>query len=151
MDKLPKLLESFPTVVENQKQLTEQLFEQLKANETKQYQFMDAVEKIPTETFKQTNLVGTLGSYRMTDTLADGMEFSLSNTAIINFSGLKKEGATGVGHSYFREVPSVSSDLIIMLRDDVEAGSPQRPLVSLGMKFLINLYFLYLKEHTVLR
>lgn len=55
IDKLPELLESFPAVVENQKQLTEQLFEQLKANVTKQHQFMDAVEKIPTETAKQTD------------------------------------------------------------------------------------------------
>jgi len=55
MDKLPKLLESFPGVVENQKQLTEQLFEQLKATVTKDQQFIDAVEKIPTETAKQTD------------------------------------------------------------------------------------------------
>ncbi len=55
MDKLPKLLESFPAVVENQKQLTEQLFEQLKATTVKDQQFVDAVEKIPTETAKQTD------------------------------------------------------------------------------------------------
>ena len=55
MDKLPNLLESFPGVVENQKQLTEQLFEQLKATVTKDQQFIDAVEKIPTETVKQTD------------------------------------------------------------------------------------------------
>ena len=55
MDKLPKLLENFPAVVENQKQLTEQLFEQLKATVTKDQQFIDAVEKIPTETAKQTD------------------------------------------------------------------------------------------------
>lgn len=59
IDQLPKLLESFPVVVENQKQLTEQLFEQLKASATKNQQFMDAVEKIPAETTKQTDaLVG---------------------------------------------------------------------------------------------
>jgi len=59
IEQLPKLLESFPVVVENQKQLTEQLFEQLKAAATKEQQFMDAVEKIPAETAKQTDaLVG---------------------------------------------------------------------------------------------
>jgi len=55
IEQLPELLESFPAVVENQKQLIEQLLEQLKAAATKQEQFIDAVEKIPTETAKQTN------------------------------------------------------------------------------------------------
>jgi chromosome segregation ATPase len=59
IDQLPKLLESFPTVVENQKQLTEQLLEQLKATTVKNEQFLEAVDKIPTETAKQTDsLVG---------------------------------------------------------------------------------------------
>jgi len=59
IEQLPELLESFPVIVENQKQLTEQLFEQLKAAATKDQQFMDAVEKIPAETTKQTDaLVG---------------------------------------------------------------------------------------------
>lgn len=55
MDKLPELLEGFPAIVENQKQLTERLFEQLKATAVKDQQFMDAVEKIPTETAKQSD------------------------------------------------------------------------------------------------
>ncbi len=55
IEQLPKLLESFPAVVENQRQLTEQLMEQLNAAATKQEQFRDAVEKIPTETAKQTD------------------------------------------------------------------------------------------------
>lgn len=55
MDHLPKLLESFPSVVENQKELTDQLIEQLKAASLKQQQFVEAVEKIPTETAKQTD------------------------------------------------------------------------------------------------
>ncbi len=55
MEQLPKLLESFPDVVENQKQLTEQLLEQLKAATTKDQQFIETIEKIPTETAKQTD------------------------------------------------------------------------------------------------
>lgn len=55
MDKLPELLESFPAVVENQRQLTEQLFEQLRAASTKDQQFIETIEKIPTETAKQTD------------------------------------------------------------------------------------------------
>jgi uncharacterized phage infection (PIP) family protein YhgE len=57
MEQMPKLLESFPTVVENQRQMTEKLLEQLKAAAVKNQQFMDAIEKIPSETSKQT---GTL-------------------------------------------------------------------------------------------
>jgi uncharacterized phage infection (PIP) family protein YhgE len=52
---LPELLESFPSVVENQKRITEQLLEQLKGAAAKNEQFIDAVEKIPTETAKQTD------------------------------------------------------------------------------------------------
>jgi hypothetical protein len=48
-------VESFPAVIENQKQLIEQLIEQLKTNTSKDQQFMDAVEKIPAETAKQTD------------------------------------------------------------------------------------------------
>ena len=55
INQLPKLLESFPAVVENQKQLIEQLIEQLKAAVVKDQQFVDAVEKIPTESAKQTD------------------------------------------------------------------------------------------------
>jgi DNA repair ATPase RecN len=52
---LPVLLESFPATVENQKKITEQLFEQLRSMAAKNEQFMDAVEKIPAETAKQTD------------------------------------------------------------------------------------------------
>jgi len=55
IEQLPKLLESFPSVVENQKQITEQLLEQLKAAAVKNQQFIDAIEKIPTETAKHTD------------------------------------------------------------------------------------------------
>jgi len=55
IEQLPRLLESFPEVVENQKQITEQLIEQLKAAAVKNQQFIDAVEKIPTETARQTD------------------------------------------------------------------------------------------------
>jgi len=55
IEQLPSLLESFPEVVENQKRITEQLIEQLKSSNAKNEQFIDAVEKIPTETAKQTD------------------------------------------------------------------------------------------------
>jgi archaellum component FlaC len=55
LNQLPELLESFPAVVEGQKQLAEQLLEQLKAADAKNQQFIDTVERIPTETAKQTD------------------------------------------------------------------------------------------------
>ena len=55
LEQLPKLLESFPAVAENQRQVIEQLLEQLKASAAKSHQFVDAVGKIPTETAKQTD------------------------------------------------------------------------------------------------
>ncbi len=55
IEQLPKLLENFPAVVENQKQITEQLLEQIKTTAAKEQQFIDAVEKIPSETAKQTD------------------------------------------------------------------------------------------------
>ena len=55
IEQLPEMLESFPAVVENQKKITEQLLEQLKTSAAKSEQFLDAVEKIPNETAKQTD------------------------------------------------------------------------------------------------
>ena len=55
IEQLPELLESFPAMVENQKQLTEQLLEQIKATTSKEQQFVETIEKIPTETARQTD------------------------------------------------------------------------------------------------
>ena len=71
IERLPKILEGFPSLAESQKKITEQLFEQLKASTVRTEQFVDAVEKIPTETAKQT------------DTLA-GIEHQLAAAADID-------------------------------------------------------------------
>lgn len=55
IESLPKLLESFPAVVQNQQQLTEQLFEQLRSAAVKNEQFVDSIGKIPKETAKQSD------------------------------------------------------------------------------------------------
>ena len=55
IEQLPKLLGSFPVVVENQRQMTEQLIEQLKSAAVRNQQFMEALDKIPAETAKQTD------------------------------------------------------------------------------------------------
>jgi len=79
--------------------------------------------------------VGTLGLDKMPETMEETVDFSSANISFINFSGKKDEGGGGIDHSYFRKVPSVSSDLILMLREDVDPGSPERPLEPLGQKF----------------
>ena len=44
--------------------------------------------------------------------------------------------ATGVlGHSYFHSSPAVSSDLLLLLRYDAAAGSPQRPLKEVAPSY----------------
>jgi hypothetical protein len=55
INKLPELLESLPAIVKNQEKLTEQLLEQVKTSVVKEQQFIDAVEKIPVETGRQTD------------------------------------------------------------------------------------------------
>ena len=55
IEKWPELLESFPAVVANQKHLTEQLFEELKATAARQQEFTETVERIPAETARQTD------------------------------------------------------------------------------------------------
>ena len=55
IEQLPQLLEGFPELLNNQKQATEQLLEQLKSADAKNQQFINTVEKIPTETAKQTD------------------------------------------------------------------------------------------------
>ncbi|MHC4119127.1 MAG: hypothetical protein ACYSWO_16660 [Planctomycetota bacterium] len=55
IERLPQLLETFPGIVENQKRMTEELLDQLRKASAKNEQFIDAVERIPNETAKQTD------------------------------------------------------------------------------------------------
>jgi predicted nuclease with TOPRIM domain len=52
---LPQLLESLPSAVENQKQLTSRLMDQLRVTAAKDQQFTDAVARIPAEAARQTD------------------------------------------------------------------------------------------------
>ena len=53
------------------------------------------------------------------------------NFTAINFTGK----TSGYGHSYFRDNPVVSSDLVLLLRYGFQAGSPGRPLQHIGSIF----------------
>jgi predicted RND superfamily exporter protein len=54
MDELPQLLTTLPAMVQGQKQVVDQLAEQVKGFAFKSQQFIDVVERIPQETVKQT-------------------------------------------------------------------------------------------------
>jgi chromosome segregation ATPase len=55
IEQLPQLLEGFPGLLDNQKRVIDQLLEQVKSAGAKDQQFIEAVEKIPAETAKQTD------------------------------------------------------------------------------------------------
>ena len=57
IEKLPDLLQSLPDAVGNQRQVVDSLIEQLKTRALKDQQFTDTIDKIPSETAKQTNAV----------------------------------------------------------------------------------------------
>lgn len=82
--------------------------------------------------------LGTLGVGEIPKDLESVFDYSGANLAIVSFegaSGEKSNEGDRHGHSYFRNVPTVSSDVVLMLRDDLDPGSPGRPLEHLGKKF----------------
>lgn len=60
LDKLPHLLEGFGPGLENQQKLTGELIEQLREAAGKNQHFIEAVERIPTETAKQTDALANI-------------------------------------------------------------------------------------------
>jgi esterase/lipase superfamily enzyme len=84
---------------------------------------------------------GRVGNVRiedMTETAKATMERSNANFYIINFmssTDKSDSNADSFGHSYFRNAPTVSSDLVLMLREDIDPGPPGRPLKHLGYYF----------------
>jgi hypothetical protein len=57
---LPQLLESFPLMVESQRQLSSDLLGQMQTAAARQEQFLNAVGQIPTETARQTRALGAI-------------------------------------------------------------------------------------------
>jgi hypothetical protein len=81
--------------------------------------------------------VGTLGRDQLTGAIGAQADYNTGNVAFVNFKAASDAlfGGEGYGHSYFRDAPTVASDVVLMLRDDLDPGAPGRPLVSLGSHF----------------
>jgi esterase/lipase superfamily enzyme len=82
--------------------------------------------------------VGTASVEEIPETSRAALTGGNANFAYVNFwsaTDKSDSDADSFGHSYFRNAPTVSSDLILMLRDDLDPGPPGRPLEPLGFKF----------------
>jgi esterase/lipase superfamily enzyme len=82
--------------------------------------------------------IGNVSVEDMPETSRVALERGNANFAYVNFwsaTDKSDSDADSFGHSYFRNAPTVSSDLILMLRDDLDPGPPGRPLEHLGFKF----------------
>ena len=82
--------------------------------------------------------VGNLSPDTLTPESKEILSHGHNSFSFINFqSSIDKSdsGGDGFGHSYFRNAITVSSDLVLMLRDDLDPGPPGRPLEGLGYTF----------------
>jgi hypothetical protein len=64
--------------------------------------------------------------------------YGASDFAIVQYpgaSGTESLQGDRYGHSYFRTSPTVSSDLVLMLRDDLDPGTPGRPLEHIDVNY----------------
>jgi len=84
--------------------------------------------------------IGNLRFEDMTEEARTVMERGNSSLNVINFMSSTDKSASNAdsfGHSYFRNAPTVSSDVILMLRDDLDPGPPGRPLKHIGGYFWV--------------
>ena len=84
--------------------------------------------------------LGTFGQDQLTGATEAAVKYSTANVAFVQFSGAKAKGKAAsqgdkFGHSYFRNAPTVASDVVLTLRDDLDPGMPGRPLESIGPHF----------------
>ena len=82
--------------------------------------------------------IGTFGVSEATGDIKQQLEYSTANVAFVNFQSAKggqKDQRDTYGHSYFRDATTVSSDLVLMLRNNLDPGDPGRPLEPLGLHF----------------
>ncbi len=60
------------------------------------------------------------------------MKTNASRMTVVIFEG---KHSTGYGHSYFRDNPAVSSDLVLKIRYGFKPGEAGRPLEHIGLNF----------------
>jgi esterase/lipase superfamily enzyme len=78
--------------------------------------------------------LGTFGQDDISGPAKAALEFGNANLAFVNFEPAVDalfEGQ-GFGHSYFRDAPTVASDVVLMLRDDLDPGEGARRLKPTG-------------------
>ena len=82
--------------------------------------------------------LGTFGVDDLDGVAQAALEYGTANFAFIVFSGASGTTASQrdrYGHSYFRNAPTVASDVVLTLRDDFDPGTPGRPLEPIGPHF----------------
>ena len=75
--------------------------------------------------------LGTASIDQLTDQEIERMKANSSRLNVINFDG----ESNSFGHSYFRNNPAVSSDLVLNIRYGLKPGDPRRPLENIGLNF----------------
>ena len=75
--------------------------------------------------------MGTLGIDELNEEEIGRMKANSARVTVVNFVG----ESTGYGHSYFRNNPAVSSDLVLKIRYGLKPGDVRRPLEHIGLNF----------------
>lgn len=78
--------------------------------------------------------LGTFGQDNISGAAKAALEYGNANFAFVNFEPAVDalfEGQ-GFGHSYFRDAPTVASDVVLMLREDLDPGEGARRLEPVG-------------------
>ncbi len=75
--------------------------------------------------------LGTLGINELNEEEIGRMKANAARVTVVNFQG----ESTGYGHSYFRNNPAVSSDLVLKIRYGFKPGEAGRPLEHIGLNF----------------
>lgn len=100
INNLPEVLNALPQAAESQMQVAQALAEQLKEKALKEQQFIEAIEKIPNETVKQTNTLVDMS--RKLSIAADidaqmGASFNKFNDAVSKLSANTVDQSDSIG------------------------------------------------------
>jgi esterase/lipase superfamily enzyme len=75
--------------------------------------------------------LGTVAIDELNEEEIERMKASVARVTVVNFEG----ESTGYGHSYFRNNPAVSSDVVLKIRYGFKPGEAGRPLEHIGLNF----------------